>query len=371
MNILLCGRYLYPPMGGAEYSLLTLAEELSKKHKVKILSTGIKETVKVQKIIITKYPYKAECRVRFFHKLKSLKKEFVEDFNPDIIFAQHSLIEYTVNYGLKKKIPVIIFLRDYEFFRGRTRFYPNPYIPVNLRNKIRYLRFVILDEFPTYLAYKKLLREATLVISNSKFMSNICKEQMGVFSPIIYPFIRTKDYLTKNKNEEGFIVHINPSIHKGIMITLKIAKKDPHHNFMIVGEMKKEIKKKLPDNVFVTKGLKDVKGMREVYSKAKIILMPSIYPEPFGRIPVEAGINGIPTIASKVGGLPEAVGRGGILIEKYINIKRWIEAINFLENPGNYSDFSKRAIENARKLDIKYTFSKFCKIIKDYLSIDL
>jgi len=370
MNILLCGRYLYPPMGGAEYSLLTLAQELSKKHNVKILSTGIKGTFKVQKIVIIKYPYKVESRVQFFHKLKSLKEEFIKDFNPDIIFAQHSLIEHAVNYGLKKKIPVIIFLRDCAFFRSKS-FNPNPYIRVNLRNKIGYLRFVILDEFPTYLVYKKLLREATLVISNSKFMSNVCKEQMGISSPVIYPFIRTKDYLTENKNEERFIVHINPSINKGIMITLKIAKKCPHNNFMIVGEMKKEIKKKLPDNVFVTKRARTLKDMREVYSKAKIILMPSIYPEAFGRIPVEAGINGIPTIASRVGGLPESVGKGGILIEKYMNIKEWIEAINFLENPENYSEFSKRAVENARKLDIKYSFLKFCKVIKDHLGIDL
>jgi glycosyltransferase involved in cell wall biosynthesis len=49
---------------------------------------------------------------------------------------------------------------------------------------------------------------------------------------------------------------------------------------------------------------------REYYHlmyKAKAVVMPSIWPEPFGRIPVEASRLGVPAVVSSAGGLPETV----------------------------------------------------------------
>jgi glycosyltransferase involved in cell wall biosynthesis len=41
--------------------------------------------------------------------------------------------------------------------------------------------------------------------------------------------------------------------------------------------------------------------------KAKAIVMPSLWPEPFGRIPVEANRFGVPAVISSAGGLPETI----------------------------------------------------------------
>jgi len=41
--------------------------------------------------------------------------------------------------------------------------------------------------------------------------------------------------------------------------------------------------------------------------KAKAIVMSSIWPEPFGRIPVEANRFGVPAVVSSAGGLPETI----------------------------------------------------------------
>jgi glycosyltransferase involved in cell wall biosynthesis len=41
--------------------------------------------------------------------------------------------------------------------------------------------------------------------------------------------------------------------------------------------------------------------------KARVVVMPSIWPEPFGRIPVEANRLGVPAIVSSAGGLPETI----------------------------------------------------------------
>jgi glycosyltransferase involved in cell wall biosynthesis len=40
---------------------------------------------------------------------------------------------------------------------------------------------------------------------------------------------------------------------------------------------------------------------------AKAVVMPSIWPEPFGRIPVEANRLGVPAVVSSAGGLPEII----------------------------------------------------------------
>jgi glycosyltransferase involved in cell wall biosynthesis len=41
--------------------------------------------------------------------------------------------------------------------------------------------------------------------------------------------------------------------------------------------------------------------------KARAVVMPSIWPEPFGRIPVEANRLGVPAVVSSAGGLPETI----------------------------------------------------------------
>ncbi|MCC6010433.1 MAG: glycosyltransferase [Fervidicoccaceae archaeon] len=44
-----------------------------------------------------------------------------------------------------------------------------------------------------------------------------------------------------------------------------------------------------------------------VMYRARAVVMPSIWPEPFGRIPVEANRLGVPAVVSSAGGLPETI----------------------------------------------------------------
>jgi glycosyltransferase involved in cell wall biosynthesis len=54
---------------------------------------------------------------------------------------------------------------------------------------------------------------------------------------------------------------------------------------------------------------------RQFYGVSRIVLMPSLWQESFGRVAVEAAINGIPVLASRRGGLPEALGGAGFLFD--------------------------------------------------------
>ena len=53
---------------------------------------------------------------------------------------------------------------------------------------------------------------------------------------------------------------------------------------------------------------------RAFYRVSKLVLMPSLWDESFGRVAAEAMMNGIPVIASDRGALPEVIGDGGLTL---------------------------------------------------------
>ena len=68
-------------------------------------------------------------------------------------------------------------------------------------------------------------------------------------------------------------------------------------------------------------GFKNQEFVEEKMKTSSIIVIPSIWEEPFGLVAAEAMSNGISIIASKVGGMPEIIGDNGVLIEN-INYKK-------------------------------------------------
>jgi glycosyltransferase involved in cell wall biosynthesis len=79
---------------------------------------------------------------------------------------------------------------------------------------------------------------------------------------------------------------------------------------------------------------------RDFYRATRLLLVPSLVRESFGRVAAEAQMNGIPVIASDRGALPESAGRGGLLLDipdsytpasrrapPAAEVARWVEAI--------------------------------------------
>jgi glycosyltransferase involved in cell wall biosynthesis len=90
--------------------------------------------------------------------------------------------------------------------------------------------------------------------------------------------------------------------------------------------------------------------MRKIYSKARVILVPSRWNEGWGRVASEAHVNGIPVVAARRAGLPEAVGPGGILIEPDAPVEEWSNAINRLwTDECCYASLSAAALEYSRR----------------------
>ena len=99
--------------------------------------------------------------------------------------------------------------------------------------------------------------------------------------------------------------------------------------------------------------------MRTVFAKTRILLMPSVWEEPFGRLPVEAGAYGVPTLASARGGLAESVGDGGALIDPPDDIGQWTRHIVALDDADHYAACSAAARRHAGTFELGTTLRQF------------
>lgn len=190
-------------------------------------------------------------------------------------------------------------------------------------------------------------------VANSAFTAQRYRETYGVDPIVIHPMIDGTRYRTETTREN--ITFINPHPYKGLNIIAAVAQACPDIPFSIYeswplsDEQRAELNSKLVQLPNVTLN-SPVRDMKQVYGKAKILMAPSMWEEAYGRVATEAQFSGIPVIASNRGGLPEAVGPGGVLLDPEGPIEPWIAAIRRLwDEPEYYSELSQKALDYARR----------------------
>ena len=193
----------------------------------------------------------------------------------------------------------------------------------------------ILLEYPAFLVYKHDVNMAIKksdVVCNSKF---ILKKTYDLFSKkgkLQYPFIdidRLKAELKKvnlSQTRKG-VVFIGDSYLKGLNIALKISKLMPDIEFYFFS---RHISTESIVGNITWLPWRDNEA--EVYGFAKLVIVPSIWEEAYGRVSREAFLLNIPVLVSNRGGLPETVdGKQNYIVEDYLNPEIWKEKIeNFL-----------------------------------------
>ncbi len=105
------------------------------------------------------------------------------------------------------------------------------------------------------------------------------------------------------------------------------------------------------------------------YVSTSIVLFPSIWPEPFGRISVEAMASGKPVIATRVGGIPEVVehGRTGLLVEPG-NSRQIAEAVLYLlENKDIAKKMGANGIEEAKNYSPDIISKKYIEVYRQVI----
>ena len=116
-------------------------------------------------------------------------------------------------------------------------------------------------------------------------------------------------------------------------------------------------------------GFKDYSFVEDKMKTTSIIIIPSVWNEPFGLVAAEAMSNGIAIIASRVGGITEIVRNNGILIENIDSFKLENCLIELIDNNKLREYYHKKAWKNfslTSKLSSKRLDLYRKKIFKDY-----
>jgi len=186
-------------------------------------------------------------------------------------------------------------------------------------------------------------------IANSCFTASLLTDRTpAVIRPLVDP-----DRYRAKRHSPQFVTFINPSPHKGLDIALSIAKARPDSLFRFIRTQRysRFDLGGLPANVRVDGPFVD---MRSVYARARLIMAPSVCQETWGRIATEAHINGVPVLGSTRGGLPEAIGSGGLCVPHDAPLADWLAAFDKLAGPyADYGAWQAQARAAAARPDIQ------------------
>lgn len=338
MKILLANSSPYIPQksGGAQSSMHDLAMELIKRgHEVSVLAgltgqgwLGLKSRAE-RKLMRREYAVDHGLGYpvyRTWFPWKSVA-QIAKDIRADIVVPQSGFPAKFVRELLGLDTRIVVYLRNVEV--------------EDLGGDLRDLQGV---------SY----------VSNSKFTSQRWKDLFGIESDVVYPLIRRENYETETTREN--VTFINPHPLKGLEIALGAAEQCPDIPFVFVeswgidpqDEAQRSQRLASLPNVTLRPRTRD---MKSVYGKARIVIAPSQWEEAFGRVGVEPQFSGIPVIASARGGLPEAVGPGGILMDPEADADAWAEAIRKLwHDPALYAAKSQAALVHADRAEMNPTY---------------
>ncbi|MCX4095527.1 glycosyltransferase [Nocardia sp. alder85J] len=157
-------------------------------------------------------------------------------------------------------------------------------------------------------------------------------------------------------------MNLNPD--KGGELFWQIAAWTPSWNFLGVrGAHGQQIMPapRLP-NCEVAEGVTGKQMRTHVYSRSRVILMPSLY-ESWGRVAIEAYASGIPVIAHPTPGLVEALGEAGIFAYRD-DLNAWTHALMSLQDPKNWEKASRRARARSDELSANADLDLWCAAVE-------
>ncbi len=368
--------------GGAEMSIQALAHQLATRgHEIRVIQRD--EDVRSYDdgpVHVHTYPLTSPRFIRDrdrdtmrWNRLWGPKlNEFIEAYPADLIITQNRLLYSTAEVATKRNIPVVVFVRAFSMFcplqfRTREALHEcdrqcKECIPWRMRLKFKLIRRNLAQ-------YEEGLRKGTLLLANSNYMRKVIRRFYDIQAEVVYPTVDEKRYKARTSGRDR-VLFVKPQYVKGLPIFIQIAGQMPDTRFLVAGKIGHQARRKLKgmDNVECMGWVKD---MRAAYARTQVLLGPSIWPEPFGRIFVEAASNGIPSVASARGGIPEAVGKGGILIDDIFDVKLWVEALRQLKDTDVYTSYAGNAYKNARLFSSEASLAQFLESVRKVIGIEL
>jgi glycosyltransferase involved in cell wall biosynthesis len=210
------------------------------------------------------------------------------------------------------------------------------------------------------------------VFTTSPYLSELYRQKIGLISTGIVSPIDWSEVLAP-ADSRTFVTFVNPSVHKGVGVFARLAD--------MLGSARPDIPILVVQSASSAGSLNAIPGIdfakypqimaapalprpADFFALTKLLVVPSLFDDPFGRVAAEAMINGIPPLVSNRGGLPQTVaGAGRVLpvparlsaksleIPDAEEIRMWFDAVCELwDDPAKYADASRVARETAERL---------------------
>ena len=151
--------------------------------------------------------------------------------------------------------------------------------------------------------------DVSAIIFPSEYSRSHYRRRVGLDGVVIPDPIRLDKVIARNP-EPKFVTFINPQPDKGAAvfarIALELGRRRPDIPLLVVeGRGKSDALAGLPVDL---SGLTNLNRMantpdpRDFYGVSRAVLMPSLWRESLGRVPIEAMANGVPVLAQRPGG---------------------------------------------------------------------
>ncbi len=195
------------------------------------------------------------------------------------------------------------------------------------------------------------------ILANSDFTAARLRDRCGLECDVVLPLVDPRYYATTIRPERVLFVNTVPR--KGLEIAFSLAERRPDipFDFVLSWILKPdriaelEARARKSGNIRLHRPTDD---MRSLYATTRLLLAPSQWEEAWGRVATEAHINGIPVLGSSRGGLPQAIGPGGLTVPAEAPIEDWLVALSRLwDDPPTYAAFAHAARGYSRRPEIQ------------------
>lgn len=199
---------------------------------------------------------------------------------------------------------------------------------------------------------------AALTVFNSNVMAAQFAARVDC-SIVVRPPIDPAEYATTPGDH---VTLVNLSRDKGAEVFYELAERFPARRFLgVQGGYGVQVIDDLP-NVELLPHLPPHRMRDEVYARTRVLLMPSLH-ESYGRVGVEAMCSGIPVIASPTDGLREALGEGGVFVDRD-DVDGWERELRRLLDGRRWRHASKRASAWVAELDPVADVEAWCREVE-------
>jgi glycosyltransferase involved in cell wall biosynthesis len=219
---------------------------------------------------------------------------------------------------------------------------------------------------------RRAFEDVDALIFPSEYSRRLYARRVGLDGVVISDPIRL-DKVVADNPEPKYVTFINPQPEKGAVvfarIALELGQRRPDIPLLVVeGRGKADGLAGLPVDLSELTNLHRMANTpdpRDFYRVSRVVLMPSLWRESLGRVPIEAMANGIPVLASDRGALPETLGDAGFIftipdrctpasgvVPTAQEVAPWVAVIERLwDDPEFEAEHRRRALAEARRWD--------------------